>query len=151
MRTNYWSWDKTFMKIAEVVSQRSKDPCTQVGACIVGQDNIILAIGYNGLPRGCSDEEFPWGKESHSSSENKYAYVVHAEINAILNKNSATLQNAKLYVTYFPCNECAKLIIQAGIREIIYKNDYNPESEGHKAAVRMFAAAALSVRKIDEQ
>lgn len=128
-RTNYISWDEFFMGVAELASQRSKDPITQVGACIVGTNNIILGIGYNGMPRGCSDDNFSWEKQE------KKLYVVHAEANAITN-SSTDLNNAVLYCTLFPCNECAKLIIQKGIKKIIYKEKKNGEI--FDAAIKMF-------------
>lgn len=116
-RTDYISWDEYFMGVALLAARRSKDPNTQVGACIVSPDNIILSTGYNGLPCCCSDDVFPWEREG---AETKYPYVVHAELNAILNAGGRVLRGARLYVALFPCNECAKAIIQSGIREIIY-------------------------------
>ena len=113
------SWDEYFMGIALLSAKRSKDPSTQVGACIINKDKRIIAIGYNGFPKGCEDSEFPWGKTDSNPLNTKYPYVVHAEANAILNSNS-NLKGSKLYVTLFPCNECAKLLIQAGIEEIVY-------------------------------
>ena len=113
-RQGYISWDEYFMGVAMLAAKRSKDPNTQVGACIVSPDNIILSTGYNGFPKGCSDDEFPWDREG---SETKYPFVVHAELNAILNCNGKSLRDAKIYVALFPCNECAKAIIQSGIRE----------------------------------
>ena len=116
-RTDYISWDEYFMGVALLAARRSKDPNTQVGACIVSPDNIILSTGYNGLPCSCSDDVFPWEREG---AETKYPYVVHAELNAILNAGGRVLRGARLYVALFPCNECAKALIQSGIREIIY-------------------------------
>ena len=116
-RQDYISWDEYFMGIAKLAALRSKDPGTQVGACIVGEDNKILSIGYNGFPRGCSDDEFPWAREAERELDTKYMYVTHAELNAILNFSGGSLQGAKLYVTLFPCNECAKAIVQSGIYE----------------------------------
>ena len=116
--TNYISWDEYFMGVAMLSALRSKDPSTKVGACIVNQNKRIVGIGYNGLPCGCNDDEFPW-ERTGGFLDTKYAYVVHAEPNAILNSTS-DLTGATLYVTLFPCNECAKLIIQSGIREIVY-------------------------------
>ncbi|CAK9199930.1 unnamed protein product [Sphagnum troendelagicum] len=124
-REGYLSWDDYFMSIAFLSAKRSKDPNRQVGACIVSQDRVILGIGYNGFPRGCSDDELPWAKVSvHGDPlETKYPYVCHAEVNAILNKNHASAAGQRLYVTLFPCNECAKVIIQAGIAEVVYFAD----------------------------
>ena len=115
-REDYISWDEYFMAVAQLAGMRSKDPHTQVGACIVSEDNKILSMGYNGFPRGCSDDEFPWGKTSENPLENKYLYTTHSELNAILNYRGGSLEGAKLYVTLFPCNECCKAIIQAGIK-----------------------------------
>ena len=111
-RKDYISWDEYFMGVAMLSGMRSKDPNTQVGACIVSKDNKILSMGYNGLPRGCSDDEFPWCREG-DPLDNKYIYTAHSELNAILNYRGGSLENAKIYVTLFPCNECAKAIIQA--------------------------------------
>ncbi|KAL9253651.1 Deoxycytidylate deaminase-like protein [Drosera capensis] len=121
-RTGYLSWDDYFMAIAFLSAQRSKDPNRQVGACLVSQNGVILGIGYNGFPRGCSDDKLPWAKKSKSGDplETKYPYVCHAEVNAILNTNLASAEGQKLYVTMFPCNECAKVIIQSGVSEVIY-------------------------------
>ncbi len=127
-RQDYISWDEYFMGVAELASLRSKDPNTQVGACIVDQHNKILSIGYNGFPMGCDDDLFPWGNEK--GEENKYLYVVHSELNAILNYRGGSLAGSRIYVTLFPCNECAKAIVQAGISEIIYKeNKYDGSTE----------------------
>ena len=122
---SYLSWDDYFMAVAFLSAQRSKDPNKQVGACIVDQKNVMCGIGYNGFPRGCPDSKLPWAKRSKSgnSLETKYPYVCHAEMNAILNKNGASVAGARVYVTMFPCNECAKLMIQAGISEIIFHED----------------------------
>ena len=111
-RSDYISWDEYFMGVAKLASLRSKDPNSQVGACIVGNDNKILSMGYNGFPRGCSDDDFPWAREG-DTLETKYAYVTHSELNAILNYNGGSLEGSKIYVTLFPCNECAKAIIQS--------------------------------------
>ncbi len=120
-RRDVFSWDETFMQICHVIAQRSKDPVTQTGACIVNQDNIIIGLGYNGFPRGCNDDNLPWGKEGDFCDQ-KYAYVVHSEANAILNANTDT-NGAKLYATLFPCGECVKILIQKGIKEIIFDSD----------------------------
>ena len=136
-RTNYISWDEYFMGVALLAAQRSKDPNTQVGACIVSQDNIILSTGYNGLPNSCSDDEFPWERQGRRQ---KYPYVVHAELNAILNSGGRVLKGAKLYVALFPCNECAKAIIQSGIREVIYLSDKYADTDNVRASKRMLPA-----------
>eukprot|EP00249_Psilotum_nudum_P008801 c21514_g1_i2 orf=574-1476(-) len=124
-RKSYLSWDDYFMAIAFLSAERSKDPNRQVGACLVSQDRVILGIGYNGFPRGCSDDELPWAKMSANGDplQTKYPYVCHAEVNAILNKNHASAAGQRLYVTMFPCNECAKIIIQAGVAEVVYYID----------------------------
>ena len=121
-RTDYISWDEYFMGVAKMSALRSKDPNTQVGACIVRNEKKIRSRGYNGLPRGCSDDEFPWAREG-APLDNKYMYTAHSELNAILNYRGGSLDNAKMYVTLFPCNECAKAIIQAGIKTIVYDCD----------------------------
>lgn len=121
-RKDYINWDEYFMGIAALSALRSKDPNSQVGACIVSQENKILSVGYNGFPIGCSDENFPWGREGDAINT-KYPYVVHSELNAILNYRGGSLAGTKIYVTLFPCNECAKAIIQAGIKTVIYDCD----------------------------
>ncbi|NLL31571.1 MAG: dCMP deaminase family protein [Clostridiales bacterium] len=147
-RTDYISWDEYFMGVAILAGKRSKDPSTQVGACIVDNDNKILSQGYNGLPRGCSDDDFPWDREG-SSLETKYPYVVHAELNAILNSRGAYLHGAKIYVALFPCNECAKAIIQSGIKEVIYLSDKYADTDPVKASKRMFKAAGVKMTKLE--
>lgn len=142
-RKDYISWDEFFMGVAKLASQRSKDPNTQVGACIV-KDNIILSVGYNGFPRGCSDDEFPWTREGE---DNKYKYVVHAELNAILNSQGRNLNGSTLYVTLFPCNECAKAIIQSGIKEVVYLSDKYKDLPSTIAAKTMFEAAGVKFRE----
>ena len=140
-RSDYISWDECFMRMAHVISQRSKDPSTQAGAVIVDAHNVILGLGYNGFPRGLSDEEFPWDRAG-GFLETKYAYVVHAEENAIYNSNART-SGCKLYCTLFPCNECAKTLIQNGITEIVYESDKYHDEDIWKASRRMFDAAGV--------
>lgn len=144
-RKDYISWDEYFMGVAMLAARRSKDPNTQVGACIVSPDNIILSTGYNGLPKGCSDDEYPWAREG---TETKYPYVVHAELNAILNSNGKLLTGAKIYVALFPCNECAKAIIQAGLSEVIYLSDKYEDSAPVQASKRMLSSAGVIMRRL---
>ena len=139
-RMDYISWDEYFMGVAKLAAMRSKDPSTQVGACIVSQDNIIVSTGYTGMPKGCSDDEFPWNRDGE---DNKYPYVVHAELNAILNANGRSLKGCKIYVALFPCNECAKAIIQSGIREIYYLSDKYATTPTTIASKRMLDAAGV--------
>lgn len=136
---NYISWDEYFIGIVYLSAMRSKDPNTQVGACIVDKNNKIVGIGYNGFPAGCSDDILPWCREGN---DNKYLYVVHAEINAILN-SSLKLNDCKLYVSLFPCCECAKLIIQSGIKTVIYLDDFYKSTQSIIAAKRMFDLAGI--------
>ena len=119
-----------------------------VGACIVSEDNKILSMGYNGLPRGCSDDEFPWSREG-DPLDNKYLYTAHSELNAFLNYQGGTLQNAKMYVTLFPCNECAKAIIQAGIKTLVYDCDKYSDTASVIASKRMLNAAGVRYYKYD--
>ena len=142
-RTDYISWDEYFMGIALLAANRSKDPSTQVGACIVSPDNIIISTGYNGMPKGCSDEDFPWARAAECENDTKYPYVVHAELNAILNANGRDLRGATVYVALFPCNECAKAIIQAGIRRVVYECDKYAGTPSNIASKRMFDAAGV--------
>lgn len=148
-REDYISWDKYFMAIARLSSMRSKDPSTQVGACIVSDDNRILSIGYNGAPNGFNDVNFPWGKEGDSLNT-KYPYVCHAEMNAILNFRGIKkdLEKAKIYVDLFPCNECAKIIIQSGIKEVIYLSDKHADREETIASRRLFDECGVKYSKI---
>ena len=137
-RENYISWDEYFMGIAMLSAQRSKDASTQVGACIVNEEKKIVAVGYNGMPTGCNDDDMPWERTGATSLDTKYPFVCHAELNAILNRNTASLKNATLYVTLFPCNECAKAIIQSGIKKVVYAENKYADTEGVKASELMF-------------
>ncbi len=145
-RTDYINWDEYFMGIAMLAAMRSKDPSTQVGACIVSQDNIIISTGYNGMPKGCSDDEFPWIREGDDS---KYAYVVHAELNAILNANGRDLRGSRVYVALFPCNECAKAIIQSGVKEVVYLSDKYSDTMFTLASKRMLMSAGVTFRQLE--
>ncbi len=149
-RKDYLSWDEYFMAVAKLSAMRSKDPHTQVGACIVSNDNRILSIGYNGAPNGFNDEKFPWGREGNPL-ETKYLYVVHAERNAILNYRGSRkdLENSKIYVDLFPCNECAKEIIQAGIKEVVYLSDKYANTDETIASKKLLDSCNVSYRKID--
>lgn len=142
-REDYIDWREYFMAIAFLAAKRSKDPSYQVGACIVNADNKIVGVGYNGLPIGCEDDDFPWGKNTQSPLDSKFLYVCHAEMNAILNKNSADVKNCTIYVGLFPCNECAKIIIQSGIKEVVYISDKNAHKPMYIASKRMFDAAGI--------
>ena len=142
-RENYISWDEYFMGIALLSSMRSKDPSTQVGACIVSDDNKIMSVGYNGFPRGCSDDEYPWERISDNELDAKYLYVCHAELNALLNYTGTNLKNAKIYTTLFPCNECTKALIQSGIKEVIYMSDKYSDTPSVIAAKRMMNSAGV--------
>ena len=145
-RQGYLSWDEYFMGVAMLSGMRSKDPHSQVGACIVSEDNKILSMGYNGFPKGCSDDEFPWGREG-DPLDTKYLYVTHSELNAILNYRGGSLEGAKLYVSLFPCNECAKAIIQAGIRTIVYDCDKYADTPSVIASKKMLDAAGVRYYK----
>ncbi|MFU8792808.1 MAG: deoxycytidylate deaminase [Acholeplasmataceae bacterium] len=146
MRKEYITWDQYFMGVAQLSALRSKDPSTQVGACIVNTDKRIIGIGYNGFPMGCDDRTFPWHNDGQLL-DTKYPYVVHAEANAILNATTS-LKNASIYVTLFPCNECAKLIIQSGIKHIYYVSNKYEQGEPHQAAIKMLKAAGVTFEQI---
>lgn len=146
---NHISWDEYFMGVALLSAKRSKDPNTKVGACIVNSRKRIVGIGYNGFPMGCDDDVFPWQSKSDSELDTKYPYVVHAEANAILN-SSSSLEGATVYVSLFPCNDCAKLIIQSGIKEIIFMDDKYKDSDNNIAARRMFDAAGVKYTKLSK-
>lgn len=142
-RQDYISWDEYFMGVSKLSGMRSKDPNTQVGACIVSQENKMLSMGYNGFPKGCSDDEFPWAKEGETL-DTKYPYVTHSELNAILNYRGGSLEGAKIYVSLFPCNECAKAIIQSGIKTIIYESDKYAMTPSVQASKRMLDGAGVT-------
>ena len=141
-RAGYLTWDEYFMAIAIMSGMRSKDPNSQVGCCIVSEDNKILSMGYNGFPKGCPDDDFPWAREG-AFLDTKYPYVTHSELNAILNYRGGSLEGAKLYVSLFPCNECAKAIIQAGIRTVVYDDDKYRDTDAMIASRRLFDAAGV--------
>ena len=141
------NWDEYFMSLAHLSAVRSKDPSTQVGADIVDSNNRVVGLGYNGFPRGCDDNKFPWEREGEYL-DTKYAYVVHAELNAILNANKL-IENCRLYVSLFPCNECSKAIIQSGIKEIIYESDKYKDLDQFKASKKMLEAAGVKLRQLD--
>lgn len=149
-RKDYLEWDEYFMAIAKLSAMRSKDPSTQVGACIVSNDNRILSIGYNGAPNGFSDEKFPWGRDG-KNLDTKYPYVCHAELNAILNYRGSKkdLEDARIYVDLFPCNECAKEIIQSGIKEVIYLSDKYKEEDNVIASKKLFDACKVTYKRLD--
>lgn len=149
-RKDYLSWDEYFMGVAKLSAMRSKDPSTQVGACIVGHDNRILSIGYNGTPNGFSDEAFPWDREG-AALETKYLYVCHAELNAVLNYRGSRkdMENAKIYVDLFPCNECAKIISQSGIKEVIYLCDKYKDTDSVIASKRLFDTCGIKYHQIE--
>ena len=144
-REDYITWDEYFLGVAMLTARRSKDPNTQVGACIVSPDNIIISTGYNGLPNGCSDDEYPWAREGEQT---KYPYVVHAELNAILNANGRDLRGSRLYVALFPCNECAKAIIQSGVKEVLYLSDKYANTPATVASKRMLDSAGVRYRQL---
>ena len=145
-RTDYISWDEFFMGVALLAANRSKDPNTQVGACIVDENNVIISTGYNGFPIGCSDDEFPWNRDGEIT---KYPFVVHAELNAILNASGKSMRGSKIYVALFPCNECAKAIIQAGIKEVVYLSDKYADTPGTKASKMMLNAAGVKLTRLE--
>lgn len=147
-RENYLNWDEYFMGIAILSAKRSKDPGTQVGACIVSDKNRIMSVGYNGMPAGCSDDSYPWSREGEPLST-KYLFVCHAELNAILNNRAGQLEGCRIYTTLFPCNECAKALIQAGIKEIIYIEDKYADTDSVIASKMMMKSAGVSFRRYE--
>ena len=143
-RLDYISWDEYFMGVALLAAGRSKDPSTQVGACIVDNSNRIISTGYNGFPQGCSDDDFPWNR-NESEGETKYLFVVHAELNAVLNAGGKQLFGSRIYVALFPCNECAKAIIQAGIKEVIYLSNKYDGTPSVEASKRMLISSGVKL------
>ena len=146
-RNDYICWDDYFMGVSLLAADRSKDPSTQVGACIVSDDNRILSTGYNGFPQGCSDDEFPWNRDE-SQGETKYNFVVHAELNAILNAGGKSLSGSRIFVSLFPCHECAKAIIQSGVKEVVYLSDKYNGTVSDNASKRMLRAAGVKLTKM---
>jgi len=144
-RKDYFDWDEAFMQMCKVIAQRSKDPNTQTGACIVSDKNIIISLGYNGFPRGCDDDKLPWDREG-DFADTKYPYVVHAEANAVLNAAHST-EGAKMYCNLFPCNECTKIIIQKGIKEIMYEDDKYHDTKETVASRKMLDLAGVKCRQ----
>lgn len=143
---NYLTWDEYFMGIALLSAKRSKDPSTQVGACIVNKEKKIVGLGYNGFPIGCDDDALPWEREG-DFLDTKYPYVCHAELNAILN-SIKDLSNCSIYVALFPCNECAKAIIQSGIREVVYLSDKYQGTPSNVASKKMFQMSGVKLRQL---
>lgn len=143
------SWDEYFMGVAKLSSLRSKDPNTQVGCCIVNNNKKIVAVGYNGMPIGCNDNDFPWSVKEGSLEKTKYAYVVHAELNAILN-STQNLSGCTIYVSLFPCHECSKAIIQSGIKEIVYADDKYFGTPSSIASRRMLEASGVQIRQVND-
>jgi len=148
-RKDVLSWDDYFMGLAHLSAQRSKDPNTQVGAVIVNNQNRVVGIGYNGFPYGCDDDVFPWARDG-KSNDTKYPYVVHAELNAILNSNQSC-KGCTIYVSLFPCNECAKAIIQSGISKIVYESDKYAHTDGTIASKKMLVAAGIELVQLDHE
>ncbi|MBR9702725.1 dCMP deaminase family protein [Candidatus Woesearchaeota archaeon] len=146
-RADYLSWDEYFMAVALLSAERSKDPNTQVGACIVSPEKKIVGVGYNGFPQGCSDDKLPWSREATDPNDTKYPYVCHAELNAIINAPRKDLNGCTLYVCMYPCNECAKAIIQSGIKKVIFLSDKYKETSSCQASKRMFKLAGIKTKK----
>lgn len=146
-RHDYIQWEEYFMGMALLAAKRSKDPSTQVGACIVNDENKIVGLGYNGLPIGCDDDTFPWSKATKDPMSSKYTFVCHAEVNAILNKNGSDVKNCRLYVALFPCNECTKIIIQSGIKEVVFMSDKYHDKPHTKASKLMLDTVGIKYRQ----
>ncbi len=147
-RKDYISWDEYFMGLALLSAERSKDPNSQVGACVVDEDKYIVSVGYNGFPRGVEDDDLPWDREG-GFLETKYAYVCHAEVNAIVNAKGRSMKGCSIYVALFPCNECAKIIIQSGITEVVYADDKYDGTDSNVAAKKLFELAGVRLRKYE--
>lgn len=150
------TWEEYFMGIAVLSSKRSKDPRTKTGACIVNADKLIVGVGYNGAPRGWNDAVFPWNASEEGCGNKptkgdtlnqKYPYVIHAELNAILNSHSRDLRGCTIYATLFPCNECTKAIAQSGIKRIIYLSDQYADIDSTKAAKKICDALGIRYEK----
>jgi dCMP deaminase len=146
-RKDVLSWDEYFMAVAHLIAKRSKDPSTQVGACIVDQNNVIMGTGYNGWPRGIPNDSLPWARSNKNPLDNKYIYVVHAELNAIMNSVGRDLHGSRIYVSLMPCNWCAKAIIQAGIKEVVYLSDKFSDVPDFKAGKILLEKAGIKLRQ----
>ena len=146
-RENTLTWDEYFMGLAHLSALRSKDPNTQVGAAIIDENHRVVSVGYNGFPKGCSDDEFPWSRLG-GVLNSKYAFVVHAELNAILN-SPRSVSGCTIYVSLFPCNECAKAIIQSGIKRIVYESDKYADTETTIASKKMLQAAGIELVQLE--
>ena len=146
-RKDYLTWDEYFMGLAQLCALRSKDPNTRVGACLVDSNNKVVSLGYNGMPIGCQDKDMPWGRDKSEYLNSKYPFVCHAELNVILNCGGRGLFNTRLYTTLFPCNECAKAIIQIGIKKVIYKEDKYSTEDNVIAAKHMFNISGVKYEK----
>jgi dCMP deaminase len=149
-RQGYITWDEYFMGVSLISAERSKDPNTQVGACIVDGKKRIIGIGYNGFPRGCPDDQLPWDRQAENQNDTKYPYIVHAEANAILN-STKELEGATLYVALFPCNECTKLIIQSGIKDIVFLSDKYADTDPVKASKKMLDMAKVKYSRLESE
>lgn len=146
IKVNHISWDEYFMSIAILSALRSKDPNTKVGAAIISPDHKVLSLGYNGMPSGIDDAKVPWSRTNKSDLDNKYLYVCHAELNAILNSNK-DIRGSILYVTLFPCNECAKAIIQAGIKEMVFMDDKYHDTDIEEASRKLLTMAGIKQKR----
>lgn len=144
------NWDETFMNMSLLISMRSKDPNTRVGSVIV-KDNKVLGMGYNGMPFSIgenNDTIYPWDKESDDIYSNKHGYVVHSEVNAILN-STCSVKGATIYVSLFPCNECAKIIVQSGIKKVVYLDEWDKTKPTVKASRRILENAGVELVKLE--
>ena len=150
-RKDYLKWDEYFIGLAILCALRSKDPNTRVGACIVNDENKVISLGYNGMPIGCADSDMPWGKDKDEYLDNKYPFVCHAELNAVVNCYGKNIKNSTLYTTLFPCNECAKVIIQSGIKKVIYMDDKYKGTKSNIAAKHMFDLASVEYIKYNKK
>lgn len=148
-RMNNISWDEYFMGVAMLSAMRSKDPSTQVGSCIVTEDKRIVGIGYNGAPKGFDDKDFPWARKGDFLKV-KYPFVVHAEANAIMNATT-NLKGCILYVALMPCNQCAQLIAQSGIKEVVYISDKYKDVDVFKAGKIILNKAGIKIRKFKSE
>ncbi len=149
-REDYISWEQYFMAVAMIAAERSKDPSSQVGACIVDNEDKVVSTGYNGAPRGYDDDTCMTWERDGKFLDTKYAYVCHSELNAILN-SPRPVKGCRIYVTLFPCNECAKAIIQSGIKEIIYSSDKYNGTEGNIASKKMLDECGIKYRKYESK
>ncbi|KAF7710059.1 hypothetical protein HF521_008931 [Silurus meridionalis] len=140
-----------FMTVALLFAKKSPDPNTKVGACIVNQEGKIVGIGYNKMPNGCENADFPWKRGKYDDPTTKHQYVCHAELNAIVNKTSVDVKGCTIYVTLFPCNQCARILIQSGVRNLVYLSNKRKDRPDTNVSNKLLDTAGVTCRQFTAQ